>query len=138
MKNFENVKFKWKFRDYQLRVLNNADAIELEATIQEQNIFNQAVNEMLSPIENPRYVLVFKKYKKLDYKNSFACPAIFGQKKEIVEVFKNNLRGRIGEFEILYTRNEIGRKKLIKCKKQSFITKNEMALKRKKKISVFE
>lgn len=34
-----------------------------EATIQEQNIFNQAVNEMLSPIENPRYVLVFKKYK---------------------------------------------------------------------------
>lgn len=109
-----------------------------EATIQEQNIFNQAVNEMLSPIENPRYVLVFKKYKKLDYKNSFACPAIFGQKKEIVEVFKNNLRGRIGEFEIFYTRNEIGRKKLIKCKKQSFITKNEMALKRKKKISVFE
>lgn len=36
-----------------------------EATIQEQNIFNQAVNEMLSTIENPRYVLVFKRYKNL-------------------------------------------------------------------------
>ena len=104
----------------------------------EQNIFNQAINEFFSPIDNPRYILIFEKYNYLDYQNSFACPAILGQKKEMVEAFKNNLLGRIGKFEIFYTRNEEGRKKLIKCKKKSFITINEKMLKRKKKISVFE
>ena len=33
MKNFENVKFKGKFRDYQARVLNNADKYLLNGKI---------------------------------------------------------------------------------------------------------
>ena len=139
-----------------LKTLQEADLISYRASVKttgndifigihlknasnlEQNIFNQAINEFFSPIDNPRYILIFEKYNYLDYQNSFACPAILGQKKEMVEAFKNNLLGRIGKFEIFYTRNEEGRKNLIKCKKKSFITINEKMLKRKKKISVFE
>ena len=33
------------------------------ASIHDQNIFNTAMAEMLSPIENPRYLLIAKKFK---------------------------------------------------------------------------
>ena len=104
----------------------------------EQNIFNEAVTEMFSQIDNPKYLLVLKKKGILNYKQSFACPSILGKKKAMVELFSDNLRGRVGDFEIVYTRNDDGREILLKCKKLSFITQNEKELKRKKKISNFE
>ena len=104
----------------------------------EQNIFNEAVTEMFTQIDNQKYLLILKKKGKLNYNQSFACPSILGKKKAMVELFSDNLNGRVGDFEIIYTRNDEGREMLLKCRKLSFITENEKELKRRKKISRFE
>ena len=109
-----------------------------DASIYEQNIFNQAINEMLSPIDNPKYLLIMKKGEHLKYDLSYACPSIIGQRKEMVELFADNLKGRVGPFEIIYTRSDEGRKILLKCRKRSYIAQNEKLLRRKKIISRYE
>ncbi len=105
-----------------------------KATTKEQNLFNEAIKEMLSPIENPRYLIIFKNDKKLNYSQSYACPSILGQNKNIIEVFSDNLEGRIGDFKIVYTRNEKGKKYVEKCKEKSFINKNDKIINNKTRV----
>ncbi len=106
------------------------------ASIHDQNIFNTAMAEMLSPIENPRYVLIAKrKLKGYNYKLSFACPSIIGKKKEYVEVLAEKLKATTGNFEPIYTHREDGRKLILKCRKHSYITLNEIAMDSKYKVS---
>ena len=93
---------------------------------------------MFSPIDNPRYILISKKSKRRIYEQSYACPSILGQKKAMVDLFEDNLQGRIGEFSIVYTRNDEGRLALLKAKKKSFINQNDRFVKKKKRISVYE
>lgn len=109
------------------------------ASIHDQNIFNTAMAEMLSPIENPRYILISKnKFKRYNYKLSFACPSIIGKKKEYVEVLTEKLKASTGNFEPVYTHREDGRRLILKCRKHSYITFNEKAMGKKYKVSHFE
>ena len=109
------------------------------ASTYEANLFNTAVSEMLSPIDNPRYILILKKRGRPCYEQSYACPSILGQKKEMVELFADNLTGRIGDFAIVYTRNDVGRAILLKAKKHALISKSEaQSPKRRRKISRYE
>ena len=106
------------------------------ASIHDQNIFNTAMAEMLSPIENPRYILIAKtKLKRYDYELSFACPSIIGKKKEYVEVLAEKLKATTGNFEPIYTHREDGRMLILKCRKRSYITFNERAMGKKYKVS---
>lgn len=109
------------------------------ASIHDQNIFNTAIAEMLSPIENPRYILIAKtKFKRYNYKLSFACPSIIGKKKEYVEVLAEKLKATTGNFEPIFTHREDGRKLILKCRKHSYITFNEKAKRKKYKVSHWE
>lgn len=110
----------------------------IDAGIYEQSVFNQAITEMLSPIDNPKYLLIMKKRGLRNYEQSYSCPSIISQRKEMVELFSDNLEGRVGSFEVVYTRTDEGREALIKCRKKSFLAQNEKLLKRKKIISRFE
>lgn len=110
----------------------------VDASIYEQNIYNQAINEMLSPIDNPKYLLIMKKRGLLNYEQSYSCPSVISQRKEMVELFVDNLKGRVGPFEMIYTRTDDGRKILLKCRKRSFINQNEKMLKKKKIVSRYE
>lgn len=106
------------------------------ASIHDQNIFNTAMAEMLSPIENPRYILIAKtKYNRYNYELSFACPSIIGKKKEYVQVLAKQLKGTTGNFEPVYTHRENGKKLILKCRKYSYITFNEKAMNKKYKVS---
>ena len=108
------------------------------ASIHDQNIFNTAMAEMLSPIENPRYILISKtKFKRYNYELSFACPSIIGKKKEHVEVLAEKLKATTGNFEPVYTHREDGRRLILKCRKRSYITFNEKAMGKKYKVSHF-
>jgi len=109
-----------------------------DASVHEQNVFNNAIKEMLSIIDNPRYLIVMKKGKRLVYKNSFACPSLIGQRKEAVEIFINKLKQQVATFDLFYTRNEDGRKLILKCRKKSFITRNEKIVNKKKKVVNYE
>ena len=109
------------------------------ASIHDQNIFNTAMAEMLSPIENPRYILISKNmFKRYNYGLSFACPSIIGKKKEYVEVLAEKLKATTGNFEPVYTHREDGRRLILKCRKRSYITFNEKAMGKKYKVSHFE
>lgn len=109
------------------------------ASIHDQNIFNTAMTEMLSPIENPRYILIAKNwFNRYSYELSFACPSIIGKKKEYVEVLAKNLKTFTGNFEPVYTYKENGRDLIMKCRKRSYITYNEGIMNDKYKVSHWE
>lgn len=103
------------------------------ATIQEQNIFAQAIKEMLSPIESPKYVLIKTKYKKRNkrkgdkhylYFHSYACPTILSANKEDAELLCENLSHLEGNFDLVFTYNEKGRKVLWKSCCRSYVNIN--------------
>ncbi len=109
------------------------------ASIHDQNVFNTAMAEMLSPIENPRYILIAKtKFQRYNYELSFACPSIIGKKKEYVEVLAEELKSTTGTFEPVYTHHEDGRRLILRCRKRSYITFNEKARGKKYKVSHLE
>ncbi|WP_298517219.1 DEAD/DEAH box helicase family protein [uncultured Kordia sp.] len=84
----------------------------------ESALFVKAFQEILNPIENPRYILekssVFKELTELQ--NYYAVPAIFGGKKKDVEVFLGNWRMYVNGAHLHYTRTVEGRKLLIKAR----------------------
>ena len=94
----------------------------------ESKIFSEAISELLSPIDNPRYLII----KNSNYVNSFACPSIIGNKKENVELLSMYLNKKIKGFNAVYTRNENGRQILLKCKKYSYINNNSRLVLHKK------
>ena len=109
------------------------------ASIHDQNIFNTAMAEMLSPIENPRYILIAKNiFKRYNYELSFACPSVIGKKKEYVEVLAEKLKITTGNFEPVYVHREEGRKLILKCRKRSYITFNENTMGKKYKVTHWE
>lgn len=109
------------------------------ASVHDQNIFNNAVTEMLSPINNPRYIII-KKYPFgiYGYVHSFACPSVIGTNKKYAEILTKQLKKRTGTFVPVYTRTETGRKLIIDCRKRSYITFNRKSIDRKYKISRWE
>lgn len=95
----------------------------------ENNLFIQALQELLDPVENPRYLLVkrdtfWRKIRQTDY---FAIPSIFSTKKKSVEMFKQLWEKYIGRCEVVYTRNLEGRKLLLKARGEA-----SSAIKRKR------
>lgn len=102
------------------------------ATEHEKNVFATALSEMLSPIENPRYIIVKRvsllSHGWLSYGDSFACPAIIAGKKENVEFLAHYLRTSTGNFTPIYTRNEEGRAHLLRARKKSYINRNSSAV----------
>ncbi|MDE6660248.1 MAG: hypothetical protein K2J93_00300, partial [Anaeroplasmataceae bacterium] len=108
------------------------------STIHEQNIFNQAIEEMLSPIDNPKFIIIKETpWRKMNYKYSFACPSGI-IKKEGVLIFKKHLKNIMGNMKVIYAYNAKGRSIALKCKKSAFISKNQAVITKKQKISKFE
>ena len=57
----------------------------------ENDIVKKSPWELLSPIENPRYVLIRKKLSgRYQYKYSFACPAVIGRKRNMLRCLPKN------------------------------------------------
>ena len=109
------------------------------ASVHDQNVFNTAVNEMLSPIQNPRYLLIKQTKKgRHIYDVSYACPAIIGKKKEFATIFAEELKKAVANFDVVYTHNENGRRLILKCRKSSYITFNQKLIDKKYKVSHWE
>ena len=109
------------------------------ATIYDQNVFNTAIKEMFSPIDNPRYIIIKKNiFDKYKYKLSFACPTIIGKKKEYVDILVKNLKSSCGKFDAVYTHRENGREFILRCRQNSYITFNEKKIDQKYKVSRFK
>lgn len=108
----------------------------ISATVREKNIFAKAVQELLTSIDNPRYILIKKSVfwlgGKKRYVHSYACPSIIGAHREKVSILAKHLKKTTGAFCLMYTRSEAGRKDLLRCRRYSYINRNEIFIKGKK------
>ena len=108
------------------------------ASAREKKVFADAVSQMLSPIDDPRYLLIATKQPgnaaKRNYVQSFACPAVLAANKETAAVLAQQLRQSGSKFELVFTRNEAGRKELFQCRKYSYINANGKTVKNKKTV----
>lgn len=101
-----------------------------QATIHEQNVFAQAMSEALSPIENPKYLLIRTQGGRPLHRQSYACPTILAAKKEDAELLRENLSHLMGPFRLVYTYNTEGRELLWKSCCRSYVNANAEILKK--------
>lgn len=103
-------------------------------SLREKTLFRNAIGELLSPIDNPRYLLIRQDFILgalfLDYDRSYACPAILGNNKESAEAFQEHLDKLHCPYKLVFTRNEVGRKILLKCRNRSRINRTGKFIKR--------
>lgn len=86
------------------------------ATEHESNSFITALQEILDPVENPRYLIVRAGWiqKALGISNYHSVPSIFGFRKKEAIIFFNNWKSSVGKSKMVFTRNLGGRKLLLK------------------------
>lgn len=87
-------------------------------TTYEKSVFIQALEEIVSPIVNPRYVIIRKSslLKLVRQKDYHAVPEILGRNKNLAEYFNNQWRSLVGNCELVYTRTLQGRQLLLKSR----------------------
>ncbi len=90
------------------------------ATTRERSVFLEALQEVLGPIENPRYVLVRKTpLGWLMRKDYHAVPAPLARNKESAEYFRKMWARYVGPTQLVYTRTPEGRSFLLKARAHS-------------------
>lgn len=110
-----------------LKVVASTDAFgsifcHLEgATSFEKSAFINALHEVVSPINNPRYVIV-RKSKLMGFikqKDYHAVPEALGRNKNQAEYFMGQWKRLVGMCELVFTRTIDGRKMLLKSRIES-------------------
>ncbi|MFV0346867.1 MAG: DEAD/DEAH box helicase family protein [Bacteroidales bacterium] len=87
----------------------------------EEATFMSALNEIINPIENPRYVIKRKSHSlagttQEDY---HAVPEILGRNKRMAEYFESVWKAHVGRCELIYTRTPEGRKLLLRFRAET-------------------
>ncbi len=90
-------------------------------TTYEKSIFIKSLQEVVGPVESPRYLMVRKSFflNLLAQKDYHSVPDIIGRKKQHAEYFKKQWGKFVGDCELIYTRTIEGRKLLLKSRIQS-------------------
>ena len=99
----------------------------VQATAHEKQVFSNAIREMLSPIENPRYLFIKEMGLfggKFAHRYSYSCPSVLGRRKEDAAILDDYLKRCSGGFLLVYTRSEKGRKELLRCRRYSYLKQN--------------
>ena len=129
--------------DVRLNVLSDTNDIYIRpqlsnATIHEQNIFNTAMQEMLSPIDNPKYIIVKKSawafFKGYDFSVSFACPSIIYKTKDSKKIIEEEVKKEMGNMDVIFCYNENGRKMMNKARQNSFISRYDQTINKRQKV----
>lgn len=111
--------------------------IELSnANVHDQHVFTNAMKEVLSPIENPRYLIVQKGWFGLNYKISFNAPSLISNA-GIGRNLEHHLSKVLDKYVLIYTRSIEGRKHLLKAKAKSFINKNDKKIRKARAVNRF-
>lgn len=93
----------------------------------EKSTFIHSLQEIVAPIDNPRYVIVRKNrfmlfIKQKDY---HSVPEILGRNKILAEFFKNQWERLVGSCDLIFTRTIDGRKLLLKSRVKSLAAQFE-------------
>ena len=104
----------------QSELLSKGDVIctVVGTTQYESTLFVNALEEVVKPIENPRYLIIVKSFfrRKMRLQNYYAVPTIFGSHKKDVVVFKKHWSKQMGRSKVFYTRQFKGRRLLLKAR----------------------
>ena len=84
----------------------------------ERSLFIQCLNEIINPIQSPRYILIRKSrlWDWKDQKDYHAVPEIIGKNKQSVALFEAAWKKWVGPCSLIYTRNLEGRKVLLRSR----------------------
>lgn len=94
-------------------------------------LFAQCINEFFAAIDNQRYLLVKAKgHRGLD--GFYAVPECFAKHKEDAQNFAQCMKPYIGNYELVYTRNESGRALLLEGRVRALANREERCISRKK------
>ncbi len=84
----------------------------------DKELFSKCISEMFRGVDDARYLLVKQKnYKSAD--GIYCVPACFSRRKEDAERFQACMKPYIGEYELVYTRNEKGKEFLLEAGMQA-------------------
>lgn len=92
------------------------------ASTLENTVFLHALQEIVSPIDKPRYLLFIEDkflffHLKKDY---YSVPEVLGRNKKTAEFFLNQWKINVGDGNLFFTQNAEGRKMLIKARFNSY------------------
>lgn len=94
-------------------------------------LFAQCVSEFFGPINQQRYLLV--KPKKHDGADGiYAVPEIFSKKKEDAQLFASCMEPYMGNYELMYTKNDPGKKVLMEGRMKSLSSQKNSCICKKK------
>ncbi|WP_405605529.1 DEAD/DEAH box helicase family protein [Polaribacter sp. Asnod1-A03] len=84
----------------------------------ESQLFVNALNEILQPIENAKYLIIQTNWykSKFNISNFFAIPEVFSNNKKEALLFQKKWLKNLGKSKLIYTRNKIGRRLLLKAR----------------------
>lgn len=87
----------------------------------DKSIFINTLQEVITPIDNPRYVIIRKNKFMLFViqKDYHSVPEILGRNKNLAEYFKNQWERLVGSCDLIFTRTLDGRKILLKSRVKS-------------------
>jgi hypothetical protein len=86
----------------------------------EKSIFLDALQEVVDPVGNPRYLLRRKtKRRGVGRYEYFPVPDLLGKRKESAEHFRRMWRKHLGPAELIFTRNPEGRRILVEARLRS-------------------
>ncbi len=100
----------------------------------ESKTFVNILDEILQPIDNPKYLL--RQYKKSWISNKFkkhkysAVPELFASNKKQANIYLDNWNKRVGMANIVYTRTLDGRKQLLKARLQKIRNRDKTIIKK--------
>lgn len=87
----------------------------------DENLFLDAIDEVLGPIENPRYLIERRSRFGWRLRTDFhAVPTIFGRSAERAAFFAKRWNRRVGWGRLVYLRNPEGRRTLLRARARSF------------------
>lgn len=100
-------------------------------SIRDKELFSQTLGEFFAPVDNQRYLLVAKKAPAGQSKY-FVVPSLFEKRKEEAQLFLDAIAPQLGDYQLIYTRNEAGRKVLLEARLKSLANKNDRLITKKK------
>ena len=100
-------------------------------SMRDKELFSQTLGEFFAPVDNQRYLLVAQKAPAGQSKY-FVVPSLFEKRKEEAQLFLDAVAPQLGDYQLVYTRNEAGRKVLLEARLKSLANKNDRIITKKK------
>lgn len=103
----------------------------------DKQLFAQCIKQMMGEVDNQRYLLVNRKNR--NALDGFYCvPDCFATNKNDAEMFADCIKFVVDRYDLVYTRNEVGRKLLLEGRTKALANREARCISRKKVKSALE